>query len=342
MARRSDLCDQGARECVSTVAQGPLETPAGDWQSKWKLTRVTLCSSWARPSVNSIALGFGAWCRWGWPGGLFEALQYRLDRNKLAPSQTRRGPLLAADQSGGHTPEEIPALLHATGTRWREPFPTLKGRLGDPNRVYHQSGGAHREYFRHVSWPTALQVTLAQRLKGGAPGWTPRSALEQLKAMQLIDVKVPTADGRWLEMARYTQPDKAQQLTLAMLKLELPAQPPRKSPPEAWPTKAVVVKTFVPAEAFYWLFPLPTLPVAKVGLTRASRSAARGGLSIPHRSGCRNSGSVACGIRIRFAADLDVMSADQMRAAACKWDARSRDAAGVSWITGWMKYWIDR
>ena len=44
----------------------------------------------------------------------------------------------------------------------------------------------------------------------------------------LIDVKVPTADGRWLEMARTTQPDKAQQLTLAMLKLDLPAQPPPK------------------------------------------------------------------------------------------------------------------
>jgi hypothetical protein len=52
--------------------------------------------------------------------------------------------------------------------------------------------------------------------------------LERLKAMQLIDVKVPTADGRWLEMSRFTQPDKARQLTLAMLKLDLPAQPPPK------------------------------------------------------------------------------------------------------------------
>ena len=50
--------------------------------------------------------------------------------------------------------------------------------------------------------------------------------LEQLKAMQMIDVQIPTVDGRWLTMPRYTQPDKAQQLLLAQLQLALPPQPP--------------------------------------------------------------------------------------------------------------------
>jgi hypothetical protein len=46
--------------------------------------------------------------------------------------------------------------------------------------------------------------------------------------MQMIDVSIPTVDGRWLQMARYTQPDKAQQLLLAQLGMELPPQPPPK------------------------------------------------------------------------------------------------------------------
>jgi hypothetical protein len=49
---------------------------------------------------------------------------------------------------------------------------------------------------------------------------------EQLKAMQMIDVLIPTVDGRWLNMSRHTRPDKAQQLSLAQLHMELPPQPP--------------------------------------------------------------------------------------------------------------------
>jgi hypothetical protein len=69
-------------------------------------------------------------------------------------------------------------------------------------------------------------VTLAQRLRPHASGLTPRAVLDQLKALQMLDVRVPTTDGRWLHMARVTQPDKAQQVLLAQLGLALPAQPP--------------------------------------------------------------------------------------------------------------------
>jgi hypothetical protein len=71
-----------------------------------------------------------------------------------------------------------------------------------------------------------LHVTLAQRLRPHALGLTPRAVLDQLKALQMLDVRVPTRDGRWLHMARVTQPDKPQQVLLAQLGLELPAQPP--------------------------------------------------------------------------------------------------------------------
>src|SRR6185369_5304079 len=61
-----------------------------------------------------------------------------------------------------------------------------------------------------------------------APGLTPRAALETLAGVQMLDLEVPTSDGRWLMMSRYTQPDKAVELLLGRLKMTLPEQaPPR-------------------------------------------------------------------------------------------------------------------
>ena len=58
-----------------------------------------------------------------------------------------------------------------------------------------------------------------------APGLTPRAVLEKFAAVQMIDVHLPTTDGRTLIMPRYTQPEKELKLLLRSLKIELPAQP---------------------------------------------------------------------------------------------------------------------
>jgi hypothetical protein len=71
-----------------------------------------------------------------------------------------------------------------------------------------------------------LHVTLQQRLRALAPGLTPRAVLETLPGVQLLDLEVPTTEGRWLVMSRYTQPAKAVALVLGQLKLKLPDQPP--------------------------------------------------------------------------------------------------------------------
>ena len=44
--------------------------------------------------------------------------------------------------------------------------------------------------------------------------------------MQMIDVHVPTTDGRELVLTRYTQPEPELQLLINQLKLQLPPQPP--------------------------------------------------------------------------------------------------------------------
>jgi hypothetical protein len=72
-----------------------------------------------------------------------------------------------------------------------------------------------------------LQVTLKARLKAHAPGLTPRAVLEQMDTIQMLDVCLPTTDGRWLVMPRYTEPGPEVALVRENLKLRrLPPQPP--------------------------------------------------------------------------------------------------------------------
>ena len=75
-----------------------------------------------------------------------------------------------------------------------------------------------------------------RRLYALAPGLTARSALEKLAAVQMIDVHLPTTDGRELQLTRYTQPEPELQLLLKQMKLVLPPQPPPKITAAALPT----------------------------------------------------------------------------------------------------------
>ena len=71
-----------------------------------------------------------------------------------------------------------------------------------------------------------LWVTLKQRLTALAPGLTPRQALDQLAGVPMLDVVMPTTDGRTLVLSRYTQPEAGVRRRLQQLKLTLPEQPP--------------------------------------------------------------------------------------------------------------------
>src|SRR5450755_2954108 len=71
-----------------------------------------------------------------------------------------------------------------------------------------------------------MQITLTRRLHALAPGLTARSALEKFAAVQMIDVHLPTTDGREILLTRYTHPEPELQLVIDRLKLRLPPQPP--------------------------------------------------------------------------------------------------------------------
>ena len=46
--------------------------------------------------------------------------------------------------------------------------------------------------------------------------------------MQMVDVHLPTTDGRALTLSRYTQPEAEHRMLLDQLRLNLPSQPPPK------------------------------------------------------------------------------------------------------------------
>jgi hypothetical protein len=69
---------------------------------------------------------------------------------------------------------------------------------------------------------------LTRRLHALAPGLTARSALEKFAAVQMIDVHLPTTDGREILLTRTTHPEPELQLLIGQLKFRLPPQPPPK------------------------------------------------------------------------------------------------------------------
>jgi hypothetical protein len=105
-----------------------------------------------------------------------------------------------------------------------EAFKTLKGDLAI-RPIFHQLEGRIEAHIFIAFLAYCLHVTLSRRLHALAPGLTPRAALEKFAAVQMIDLHVPTTDGRELLLTRYTEPLPELRLLLDKLKLALPAQP---------------------------------------------------------------------------------------------------------------------
>ena len=106
-------------------------------------------------------------------------------------------------------------------------FKNLKGDLAI-RPIFHQEERRIEAHILIAFLSYCLHVTLGRRLHGLAPGLTPRSAFEKFAAVQMIDVQIPTSDGRELLLTRYTQPEPDLKLLLRCLKLDLPEQPPPK------------------------------------------------------------------------------------------------------------------
>jgi len=150
--------------------------------------------------------------------------RFRVDKEKLRQAELWDGHYLLRSNLVG----EDPAVLwsrYIQLTQIEAAFRGLKSEL-KVRPIYHQLEHRVDAHILIAFLAYCLQVTLKNRLAAHAPGLTPAAVLDKLAAVQMIDVWVPTVDGRWLILPRYTQPEKDLQMLLEKLHLVLPPQPP--------------------------------------------------------------------------------------------------------------------
>jgi transposase len=151
---------------------------------------------------------------------------YQLDRKKLRQRRRREGRYLLRTNLTEHDPAKLWSYYLQLVTV-EEAFKTLKGDLAI-RPIFHQQEARIEAHVFIAFLAYCLHVTLARRLHALAPGLTPRAVFEKFAAVQMIDVHVPTTDGRELVLTRYTEPEPELALLLDQLKLDLPAQPAPK------------------------------------------------------------------------------------------------------------------
>lgn len=157
---------------------------------------------------------------------------YRLNRAKLRQVRRREGRYLLRTNLTETDPVKL-WEYYLQLVRVEEAFRTLKSDLAI-RPIYHQHPSRIEAHVFLSFLAYCLYVTLGRTLHALAPGLTARSALEKFAAMQMVDVHLPTTDGRELILSRYTEPERELALLLERLELTLPAQPkPRITAAEA-------------------------------------------------------------------------------------------------------------
>ena len=157
-----------------------------------------------------------------------ETFTVRLRRDRLRQARRREGRYLLRS----NLTNEDPATLwqyYMQLTEIEQAFKELKHDLAI-RPVFHQRE-ARIEAHLFVSFIAyCLHVTLKNLARPHAPGLTPRAILETFATLQMVDVHLPTTDGRHLVLPRHTRPNREHDLLLHQLQLQLPTQPAPRPP----------------------------------------------------------------------------------------------------------------
>lgn len=153
-----------------------------------------------------------------------EPLRFALKKDRLREVRRREGRYLLRTNLTDRDPAQLwefyTQLVHV-----EEAFKNLKGDLAI-RPVFHQRLDRIEAHIFVAFMAYALHVTLRRWLLDLAPGLTPRAVLEKFRAVQMIDVHLPTTDGRTVILSRYTQPEPELEILLKQLRIKLPDQPP--------------------------------------------------------------------------------------------------------------------
>jgi hypothetical protein len=154
------------------------------------------------------------------------SLHWRLDKEKLRAAIRREGRYLLRTNLADHQPDALwrhyMQLVHV-----EEAFRTLKGDLS-LRPVHHRLPHRIEAHLFIAFLAYCILTTLRQQLRAHAPGLTPRSLIEKLSSILMLDLHVPATDGRRLLLTRRSEPDSDTRLLLHLLGLRLPPQPPPK------------------------------------------------------------------------------------------------------------------
>src|SRR5246127_2864483 len=153
-----------------------------------------------------------------------ETFCFRLNWQNLREARRREGSYLLRSNLTGGDPAQLWAF-YLQLTEVEQAFKELKHDLAI-RPIYHQTDERIEAHILVAFLAYCLQVTLKERLRALAPGLTPRSVLDKMAVIQMVDVQLPTTDGRTVILSRYTEPELDQALLLQKLKINLPGQPP--------------------------------------------------------------------------------------------------------------------
>jgi transposase len=153
-----------------------------------------------------------------------KTFSFELDREKLRRVRRREGRYLLRSNMAGAAPETV-WENYMVLTRIEQAFKDLKGDL-KVRPIWHQVEKRIEAHIFVSFLAYCLHTTLRNLARGVAGGLTTAAILEKLAGLQMIDVHLPTTDGRRIVLSRYTQPERDVALLLARLKLTLPEQPP--------------------------------------------------------------------------------------------------------------------
>ena len=154
------------------------------------------------------------------------AFTYALRRDKLRARRRREGRYLLRTNLAGSDPAEL-WRYYIQLVQVEEAFKTLKGDLAIRPIFHQQESRIEAHVFiapvtapcvtlphPHPFLAYCLHATLTQQRRPHARGLSARSVLEKFAAVQMIDVRIPTTDGREVVLTRYTEPERDLKLLL--------------------------------------------------------------------------------------------------------------------------------
>jgi transposase len=154
------------------------------------------------------------------------SLEFSLDRKRLRRVRRREGRYLLRTNLTAQQPDAL-WTFYIQLTEVEQAFKEIKHDLG-VRPIFHKTEERIEAHIFVAFLAYCLQVTLKANLRELAGGTTPREVIAKFKTMQMVDVHLPTTDGRELTLSRYTQPEPEHRILLDQLRLDLPSQPPPK------------------------------------------------------------------------------------------------------------------